>query len=155
MECFRLLFDHLVWIKHQFLSSIRDIRKAGSLLGIMIGVGGVRKSIHRSWLAKGLGLGLQCWGFKRVQKEIPSGEASTLQIGLVAFPPGQYTSPHHHHNVVPPARISLILSRYSSQLFIASGRSSGLHPISSQSCCMHVRADCPVFVWPYEGVTPS
>ena len=34
--------------------------------------GGVRKSIHQSWLAKGLGLGLLCWGFKGVQEEIPS-----------------------------------------------------------------------------------
>ena len=31
MECFRLLLDHLAWIKHQFLSGIRDSRKAGSL----------------------------------------------------------------------------------------------------------------------------
>ena len=53
-------------------------------------MGGVRKSIHESWLAKGLGL--LCWGFKGVQEEIPSEEASTLQIGPVAFPPGQYTS---------------------------------------------------------------
>ena len=29
MECFRLLFDHLVGIEHQFLSGIRDSRKAG------------------------------------------------------------------------------------------------------------------------------
>ena len=66
MECFRLLFDHLAWIEHQFLSGIRDSRKAGSLWGMMRGVGGVRKSIHQSWLAKGLGLGLGllCWGFK-------------------------------------------------------------------------------------------
>ena len=28
--------------------------------------------------AKGLGLGLLCWGFKGVQVEIPSEEASTL-----------------------------------------------------------------------------
>ena len=52
-------------------------------------VGGVRKPIHQSWLAKGLGLGLLCWDFKGVQKEIPSEEANTLQIGSVAFPPGQ------------------------------------------------------------------
>ena len=84
MECFRLLFDHLAWIEHQFLSGIRDSRKAGSLWGMMRGVGGVRKSIHQSWLAKGLGLGLVCWGFKGVQQEIPSEEASTLQIGSVA-----------------------------------------------------------------------
>ena len=54
-------------------------------------VGGVRKSIHESWLAKGLELGLLCWGFKGVQEEISLEEASTLQIGSVAFPPGQCT----------------------------------------------------------------
>ena len=52
MECFRLLFDHLALIEHQFLSGIRDLRKAG----MMRGVGGVRKSIHQSGLAKRLGL---------------------------------------------------------------------------------------------------
>ena len=57
-------------------------------------VGGVRKSIHYSWLAKGLGL--LCWGFKGVQEEIPSEKTSTLQIGSVVFPPGQCTSPQHH-----------------------------------------------------------
>ena len=80
-ECFRLLFDHLALIEHQFLSGIRDSRKAGSLWGITGGVGRVRKSIHKSWLAKGLGLGLLCWGFKRVLEEIPSKVASTFQIG--------------------------------------------------------------------------
>ena len=96
MECFRLLLKHLAWIEHQFLSGIRDSRKAGSLWGMMRGVGGVRKSIHHSWLAKGLGLGLQCWGFKGVQEEIPSKEASTLQVGPEAFPAGQCTSPQLH-----------------------------------------------------------
>ena len=88
MDCFR--------IEHQFLSGIRDSRKAESLWGMMRGVGGVRKSIDQSWLAKGLGLGLLCWGFKGVQEEIPWEEASTLQIGSVAFPPGQCTSPQVH-----------------------------------------------------------
>ena len=62
------------------------------------GVGGVRKSIHQSWSAKelGLGLGLQCWGCKGVQEEIPWEEVSTLQIGLVAFPPEQCTSSQLH-----------------------------------------------------------
>ena len=94
MECFRLLLEHLAWIKHEFLSGIRDSRKAGSLWGMMRGVGGVRKSIHQSWLAKGLGL--LCWSFKGVQEEIPSEEASTLQIGSVAFPAGQCTSQQLH-----------------------------------------------------------
>ena len=93
MGCFRLLFNHLAWIQNQFLSGIRDSTKAGSLWGMMRGVGGVRKSIHHKWLAKGLWLGLLGWGFKGVQEEIPSEEASTLQIRSVAFPPGQCTSP--------------------------------------------------------------
>ena len=77
-------------------SSMRDSRKAGSLWGIMRGVGGVRKSIHQSWLAKGLGIGLLWWCFKGVQEEIPWEEASTLHIWSVAFPPGQWTSSKLH-----------------------------------------------------------
>ena len=96
MECFRLLLDYLAWIEHQFLSGIRHSRKAGSLWGMMRGVAEVRKSIDQSWLANGLGLGLLCWGFKGVREEIPSEEANTLQIGSVAFPPGQCTSPQLH-----------------------------------------------------------
>ena len=61
MECFRLLLEYLAWIEHRFLSGIRDSRKAGSLWGMMRGVGEVRKSIHHSWLAKRLGLGLGCY----------------------------------------------------------------------------------------------
>ena len=96
MESFRLLLEHLAWIEHQFLSGIRDSGKAGSLWRMMRGTGGVRKSIHQSWVAKGLGLGLLCWGFKGVQEEIPSEEASTLQIGSVAFTPEQCTSSQLH-----------------------------------------------------------
>ena len=36
--------------------------------------------------------------------------------------------------------------------FIASGRSSGLHPISSHSSCMYVLAGRPAFARPYVGV---
>ena len=60
---------------------------------MMRGVGGVRKSEHQSCLAKGLGFELLRWGFKGVHEEFSSEEASTLQIGSVAFPPGQCTSP--------------------------------------------------------------
>ena len=41
--------------------------------------------------------GILYWGFKGVQEEIMSKEASTLQIGSVAFPPGQCTSLQLHH----------------------------------------------------------
>ena len=70
MECFRLLLNYLAWIEHLLFRDIRDSRKPGSLWRMIRGVGGVRKLIHRSWLAN------------------PSEEASTLQIGSVAFPPG-------------------------------------------------------------------
>ena len=96
MECITLLLEHLAWIEHRFLSGIRDSTKAGSLWGMRKGVGGVRKSIHHSWLAKGLRLGLLRRGFKEVQEEIPWEKASTLQIRSVAFPAGQYTSPQLH-----------------------------------------------------------
>ena len=56
----------------------------------------VSKVGDQDWLAKGLGLGLLCSGFKGVQEEIPREEASTLQIGSVAFPAGQCTSSQLH-----------------------------------------------------------
>ena len=56
---------------------------------------------------------------------------------------------------MPLARISLTLSRHFSLSFIASGRSSGLHHVSSHSCCMYVRAGRPTFAWPYAGVHRS
>ena len=62
---------------------------------------------------------------------------------------------HHHHHVEPPAWISLTLSLHFSLSFIASRRSSGLHPVSSHSCCMYVRAGRPAFAWPYVGVHRS
>ena len=62
---------------------------------------------------------------------------------------------NHHHHVVPPARISLTLSRHFSLSFIAFGRSSGLHPVSSQSCCIYVPAGHPAFARPYLGVHRS
>ena len=62
---------------------------------------------------------------------------------------------HHHHHLVPLALISLIRSCHFSLLFIAFGRSSGLHPISSHSCCMYVLAGRPAFAQPYVGVHKS
>ena len=47
------------------------------------------------------------------------------------------------------------LSHHSSQSFITSGRSSRQHPVSSQSCCMYVRAGRPAFARLYEGIHRS
>ena len=62
---------------------------------------------------------------------------------------------HHHHHDVPLARISQAFSRHFSLSFIASGRSSGLHPGSSHSCCMSVRAGRLAFARPYVEVHRS
>ena len=62
---------------------------------------------------------------------------------------------HHHHHVMPLARISLTLSRHFSLSFIASGGSAELLPISSHSCCMYVRAGHSTFAQPYVGVHRS
>ena len=62
---------------------------------------------------------------------------------------------YHHHHVVPLARISLTLSRHFSLSFIASGRSLGLHSVSSHSYWMYVRAGRPAFSRPYVGVHKS
>ena len=62
---------------------------------------------------------------------------------------------NHHHHVVPPARISLTLSRYFWLSVIAAGMSSGLHSVSSHRCCMYVRAGRPAFARPYVGVHKS
>ena len=108
MECFRLFFDHLAWIEHQCLRGIRDSRKARSMWGMLRGVGGVRKSIHQSWLTKGLWLGLLCWDFKGVQEEIPSEDAITLQIGSVAL-----------HQSTTPSLSQTIWPRWASRQFLS------------------------------------
>ena len=59
------------------------------------------------------------------------------------------------HHVVPSAWISLTLSHHPSLSFIASGRSSGLHPVSTQSCCTYVRAGRPAFARPCEELHKS
>ena len=60
-----------------------------------------------------------------------------------------------HHHIALVARIFLTLSRHSSLSFIALGRSSGQHPVSSHSCWMYVRAGRPAFARPCVGVHKS
>ena len=66
-----------------------------------------------------------------------------------------YCHHHHHHHIALVARISLTLSRHSSLSFIALGRSSGQHPVSSHSCWMYVRAGRPAFARPCVGIHKS
>ena len=62
---------------------------------------------------------------------------------------------HHHNHIVPLTWISLTLSHHFSLSFIASVRSPGLHPVSSQRCCTYVRAGRLAFARPYGGVHRS
>ena len=87
-----LLLEHMAWIEHQFLrgisESVRDDESCGK-----------NKEVNKPELIGQrvrFGLGLLCWGFEGVQEEIHREEANTLQIGSVAFPPGQYTTPELH-----------------------------------------------------------
>ena len=116
MECFWLLLEHLALIKHQFLSGIRDERKAGSLWGMMRGVGGVRKSIHQSWLAKGFGLGLLCSGFKGVQKGFRRKRPAY-------FKSGQW----HFHQDNTPVHNSILVTDFLTKM----GMKTVLHPAYS------------------------
>ena len=90
------VLEHLAWIKHQFFEWHKRFKEGRESVKDDERSGRSKESIDRNWLAKGLGLGLLCWGFKEVQEEIPSEEASTLQIRSVAFPAGQCTSPQLH-----------------------------------------------------------
>ena len=67
----------------------------------------------------------------------------------------EYIYGYHHHHVALVAQISLALSRHSSLSFIALGRSSGQHPVSSHSCWMYVRAGRPAFPRPCVGAHKS
>ena len=94
--------------------------------------------------------------FPRVPKLEPHNQ---MQFGVILQNTSSFSnltplqrvhSVYNHHHVVLLARISLTLSRHFSLSFITSGRSSGLHPVSSHSCCMYVQAGCP-----YVGVHRS
>ena len=67
------------------MSGTRHSRKAGSLWGMMRSVGGVRKSIHQNWLAKGLRLGLLCWDFKEFRKRFRQKRPALFNLGQWHF----------------------------------------------------------------------
>ena len=76
---------------------------------------------------------------------------SAFSISLTDY----VTKIHHYHHDVPLARISLTLSRHFSLSCTAYGRFSGLHPVSSHSCWLYIRAGRPAFARPYVRVRRS
>ena len=83
-----------------------------------------------------------------------SGPGSNDNEGVSMLPKSSELAPHHHyhHHVTPPAWISLTLSHHPSLLSIVSSRSSRLHPVSAQSCCIYALTDHPAFARPCERV---
>ena len=124
MKCFNLLLDNPAWIVHQFLSGIRDSRKAGSLWGMMRGVGGVRKSIHQSWLAKGLGLG---------RDSVGRGQHSSNRVGGI--------STRTMHQSTTPSLSQTIWPRWASRQFLSFPIVQTLLPVTFG---YSLRSDCVV-----------
>ena len=91
-------------------------------------------------------------GMKSGKRHFMDGMKLPNQDKIGTFRENPHHHHHHHHHVVLVAWISLTLSRHSSLSFIALGRSSGQHPVSSHSCWMYVRAGRPAFARPYVGV---
>ena len=113
MECFRLLLEDLVWIEHQFFCGLRDSRKAGSLWGMMRGVTGVRKSIHQSWWAKVLGLGLLCWVLREFRKKLRRKRPALFKSGQSGI------STWTMHQSTTPSLSQTIWPRWASRQFLA------------------------------------
>ena len=109
----QIVFYHLAWIEHQLLIGIRDSRKVGSLWGMMRRVGGVRKSIHQSWLAKGLGLGLLCWNFKGSsgRDSLGRGQHSSNSVSSI--------SSRTMHQSTTPSLSQTIWPRWASRTFLS------------------------------------
>ena len=100
----------------------KDSRKAGSLWGIIRGVGAVRKSIYQILLAKRLRLGLLCWGFKGVQEEIPLEEASTNWVSCL--------STRTIHQSTTPSLSQTIWPRWASRQFVSLPVVQNLLPVT-------------------------
>ena len=75
--------------------------KEGSLWGMMRGVGGVRKSIDQSWLAKGLGLGYYVEVLREFRKRFRRKRPALFKSGQWQFnAPVQNNAPVHNSIVV-------------------------------------------------------
>ena len=123
MECFRLLLEYLAWIEHQFLSGIRDSRKAGSLRGMMRGVGEVRMSEHQSWLAKGLGLGYYVEVLREFKKRFRRKRP-------VFFKPVSGISSRTKHQFTTPFMSQTIWPKWASRQFVTLPRDQTLLPVT-------------------------
>ena len=77
----------------------------------MRGVEGIRKSIYHSWLAKRLGLGLLCWGFKGVQEKKRRKTPALFKLGQ-----------WHFHQDNAPVHNSILVTDYLTKMGIKTVR---------------------------------
>ena len=111
------------------------------------------KNLHQDiWIKKLKNWNIKCWQIIQTINEIILWKPFFFIYCYISIA-HEFFEDHHH--VVPLAWISLTLSRHFSLSFIASGRSSGLNPVSSHSCWMYIRAGHPAFAQPYVGVHRS
>ena len=86
-------------------------------------VAGVRKSIHQRWLAKRLGLGLLCWGFKGVQEGSKgSGQQSSNRVSGI--------STRTMHKFTTPSLSQTIWPRWASRQFLSLPIVETLFPVT-------------------------
>ena len=78
-----------------------------------------------------------------------------MELGVIAAKMWLHTFKISHKHVILLMQISLTLSHHLSPSTITPGRSSELHPVSTQSCCRLVLASCPTFIRSCEGVYRS
>ena len=110
MECFRLLLKHFCMNRASVFEWHKRFKE---------GRGGCE-----GWWEVWEEQGLLCWGFEGVQEEIPSEEASTLQIGSVAFPAEKCTSPQ------TPSLSQTIWPRLASRQFLTISIVQTLLPVT-------------------------
>ena len=124
MECLRLLSEHLAWIEHQFLSGLRDSRKAGrQSVGYDERCGEYGSQYTKVDWPKGLGLGLQCWGFKGVREELPRKRPSLFQSG-------QWHSTRTMHQSRTQSLSQTMWPRWASRQFLSLPRVQTLVPVT-------------------------
>ena len=112
MECFRLLLEYLAWIEHQFLSGIKDSRKAWSLYRDDERCGRSKEVNTPELIGQrlGLGLGLLCWVFKGADSVGRGQHSSNRVCGI--------SNRTMHQSTTPPLSPT-ILSRLASRLFLS------------------------------------
>ena len=111
MECFQTALGVSCMNRASVFEWYMRFKEGRSLWGMMRGVPGVRESIHLCWLAKRLGLGLPCWGFREYRKRFRRKKPAP-------FKSGQCISTRTMHQSTIPLLSQSIWPRWASRQFL-------------------------------------